>query len=397
MTVARTLSTIAEVGAAEWNALDLGASPFLRHEFLAALEATGCARPATGWTPRHLVLREAEGGRLIGAVPLYEKSHSRGEFVFDFAWAEAYARYGDRYYPKLVAATPFTPAGGRRLLVHPQADGPATRARLIAALQALAGELGASTIHAQFPDAGDAAAFEAAGWLARIDCQFHWTNRGYADFEDFLATFTAEKRKKAKRERRRVLEAGIRFEIRPGEDLDAPTWALVHALHAGTFHRHGHAPYLSLACFRTIAAALPGAIQVVLARHGADIVATAILFEGGDTLYGRYWGAIGDFHSLHFETCYHQGIEYAIHRGLARFEPGTQGEHKIARGFVPTVTHSCHFIVDPQYRAAIARYLAQERAGVQAYIDSASDHVPFRSAEAQALSLSVDRDAPDGP
>ena len=377
MTEARVVAAITDIAAAEWNALEHDGVPFLRHEFLTALETTGRVGPGTGWTPCHLTLRDP-AGRLTGAVPLYAKAHSWGEFVFDFSWAQAYARYGDAYYPKLVAATPFTPATGPRLLTLPGAGAAATRQALARALEAYAASLGASSVHVQFPTAAEAAGLESGGWLGRLDCQFHWTNAGYADFESFLATFTADKRKKAKRERRRVEEAGIRFEIRAGIELDAPTWAAVHALHAGTFHRHGHEPYLSLPFFLEVSRQMPEAVQVVLARHGTDLVATAILFRGRDTLYGRYWGAAGDYHSLHFETCYHQGIEYAIGAGLRRFEPGTQGEHKIARGFAPTLTYASHYIAEPGYRRAIGAYLAEERAHVLRYRDAAGEHVPFR-------------------
>ena len=391
--IAAALSSIDEVSAAEWNALELGGVPFLRHEFLSAMESTGCVGRDTGWTPRHLTLRNTAGGRLIAAMPLYEKEHSWGEFVFDFSWAQAYARYGDHYYPKLVAATPYTPATGHRLLLHPDAPAVATRKALLKALQALTTELGASSVHAQFPTEAEALELEAAGWLPRIDCQFHWTNPGYADFDAFLATFTAEKRKKAKRERRRVAEQGITFEIRPGHELDAATWATVYALHAGTFHRHGHQPYLSLAFFLKVSQQLPDAVRIVLARLGPQIVATAILFQGRDTLYGRYWGAAGEFNSLHFETCYYQGIEYAIGAGLTRFEPGTQGEHKIARGFSPSVTHSSHYIADPEYRRAIAAYLREERAGVRRYIESAEHHVPYKSSDAPLEIASPESDS----
>lgn len=390
MAVARIATSIADVPAAEWNALGQGGVPFLRHEFLAALESTGRVGGTTGWTPAHVTLRD-ESNRLIGAVPLYAKAHSWGEFVFDFSWAQAYARYGDAYYPKLIAATPYTPATGPRLLVHPAADAGATRAALARTLVAYAETIGASSVHVQFPTAAEAAELTDLEWLPRLDCQFHWTNPGYADFDDFLATFTAEKRKKAKRERRRVQEAGIRFEIRAGAELDLATWTRVHALHAGTFHRHGHEPYLSLDFFRTVSETLPEALKVVLASRDHEIVATAILFEGADTLYGRYWGAGGDYHSLHFETCYHQGVEYAIRRGLKRFEPGTQGEHKIARGFAPTLTHAAHYIVEPGYRRAIAAFLREERAHIERYHAAASDHTPFKALPDAELVV------PDGP
>ena len=378
---AATLSTaehgrIEEIAPAEWNALELGGVPFLRHEFLAALERSGAVSAATGWTPAHVSVRSE--GKLVGALPLYEKSHSWGEFVFDFSWAEAYRRHGARYYPKLVAATPFTPASGPRLLVRPGADAARVRRALIDA--ALARRPRCSSLHLQFTTAEESEWLGRAGLLKRIDCQFQWHNAGYADFEAFLATFTAEKRKKARRERRRVAEAGIRFSWRSGDALSAQEWRAVYALKTATFHRHGHEPYLSLACLLELSRSPACRPLVLLATHDAAILACAIFFRGADTLYGRYWGAAAEHHSLHFEACYYQGIEYCIREGLARFEPGTQGEHKIARGFRPTLTHSAHYIDDPRFHAAIARFLGEERAAIEAYAAEAGRRVPFRAA-----------------
>jgi predicted N-acyltransferase len=321
-------ASIDEVAPAEWNALDHGGVPFLRHEFLAALEHHGATVAATGWSPSHVTVREA--GELVGALPLYEKSHSWGEFVFDFSWAEAYRRYGARYYPKLVAATPFTPATGPRFLVRPGADAERVRRALLDA--ALARLPACSSLHVQFTTEAESRWLAAAGLLTRIDCQFQWRNDGYPDFDAFLATFTAEKRKKAKRERRRVEEAGIRFVWRTGDQLSGAEWRTVHALKTATFHRHGHEPYLGLDCFLELSRSGACRPLVLLATDGGALVACAIFFRGSDTLYGRYWGAAGDYHSLHFEACYYQGIDYCIANGLRAFEPGTQGEHKIARG-----------------------------------------------------------------
>ena len=370
-------ASIDEIAPAEWNALDHEGVPFLRHEFLAALERHGAATAATGWTPAHVTVRE--GDVLVGALPLYEKSHSWGEFVFDFSWAEAYRRYGARYYPKLVAATPFTPATGPRFLTRPGGDAVGVRAALLAAAQSRLPR--ASSLHVQFTTERESAWLAAAGLLTRIDCQFQWQNRGYADFEAFLATFTAEKRKKARRERRRVAEAGIRFEWRAGDELTEADWRAVHALKTATFHRHGHEPYLGLACFLELSRTPACRPLVLLALEGAALVACAIFFRGADTLYGRYWGAAGDYHSLHFEACYYQGIDYCIREGLARFEPGTQGEHKIARGFRPTLTYSAHLIDDARFAAAIGRFLADERAAVADYAAETERHVPFRADE----------------
>jgi predicted N-acyltransferase len=376
MSRVRTLESIDEVAAKDWNALDAQGIPFLSHEFLSCLESTGCVGPGTGWTPRHLLL-EADG-KVLGAMPLYEKSHSWGEFVFDFSWAQAYSRLGDRYYPKLVSATPFTPATGPRLLAHPDAPREATRAALIAAARELLESRGESSLHVQFASEDEAQWLTGQGFLPRLDCQFHWLNRNYPDFEGFLQSFSAEKRKKARRERRRVEEAGIRFEFAAGADLDRTRWRSVYALHALTFHRHGHEPYLSPEFFLKASERMPGQPVVCLALHGRELIAAAIFFSGRDTLYGRYWGAKRDYHSLHFETCYHQGIEYAIAHGLKRFEPGTQGEHKLARGFTPAFTYSAHFIRDPRYRSALAHHLREETSAVREYAAAAHLHLPFR-------------------
>ena len=373
-----TVSTrIAELPAAEWNALAGDTNPFVRHEFLAALELSGVTGPGTGWEAQHLLLRD-EKARLVAALPLYRKTDSWGEFVFDFAWADAYRRAGLRYFPKLVSAIPYTPATGPRLLTAPDQPRAALAAQLIAAARELAADIEASSVHVLFPDAREAEELSSLAFLRRKDCQFHWHNQGWADFDDFLGSFSAEKRKKARRERRRVEEAGISFQWLSGAEMTAALWEEVLPLYASTFWRRGREPYLNAAFFDHIATAMPSATLVVIARLQGTAIATAILFRGADTLYGRYWGASGDFHSLHFETCYHQGIEYCLRHGLQRFEPGTQGEHKIARGFVPTEVHSAHWLADPRFAQAIGRYVDQEGGHIDAYIDSAGAHIPYR-------------------
>ncbi len=370
------LSSIAAIEAQQWNALGAAASPFMRHEFLAALEQTGCIGRDAGWQPLYLVLHDGHGP--AAAVASFIKTHSYGEFVFDFAWARAYERIGRHYYPKLTVAAPFTPATGPRLLVRADLDRAAWAGRLLEALEQRATAAGISSVHALFLDEPARAACQARGWLLRRDCQFHWVNRGYADFEAYLASFTADKRKKVRRERRRVAEAGVVFQTRFGSELDGALLERVYELHRDTFLRHGHEPYLTLEFFAQIARTMPDALMVKLAMHGRTVVAAAIFFIGADTLFGRYWGAAADYHSLHFETCYHQGIEFCIERGLARFEPGTQGEHKVSRGFEPAFTWSAHFIADKHFRAAIADYLAQEGAAVDAYAHGVQEHVPYR-------------------
>lgn len=377
-TRARVHSSIDEVAPSEWNALTGADCPFLRHEFLAALEHSGCVGPGTGWEPCPITLTDDLG--LAAAAPAYVKTHSYGEFVFDFAWAQAYSRHGRRYYPKLIVAVPFTPATGPRLLVRPGLDAAAVSGQVLEALQGHAARRRLSSVHALFLDEPARAACERAGWLLRRDCQFHWTNRGYATFDGYLDTFTAEKRKKARRERRRVAEAGICFETRFGSDLDERLLDTVYSFHRETFLRHGNEPYLTREFFGEIRRTLGEALMVKVAMHRQTPVAAAIFFWSRDILYGRYWGAAADYHSLHFETCYHQGIEFCIERGLQHFEPGTQGEHKVSRGFEPTLTWSGHYIAEAGFREAIGDYLEREGGAIDDYAAEIRAHVPYRKA-----------------
>jgi len=370
------LKSIDDVDAQQWNALSGTEVPFLRHEFLAALEHTGCVGPRTGWMPRYITLSDAQG--LAAAAPAFAKSHSYGEFVFDFGWAQAYTRLGRDYYPKLTIAVPFTPATGARLLVRPGLDASATAKKLLEAIEEHAAEHSMSSAHALFMDEPARAACQRAGWLLRRDCQFHWTNRGYMSFDAFLETFTADKRKKARRERRRVAEAGVVFDTLMGGEIDTRLLDRVYAFHRDTFLRHGHEPYLTRGFFGEIARTLGDAWMVKVARHSGQPVAAAIFFRSPEALFGRYWGAGAEYHSLHFEACYHQGVEFCIEHGLARFEPGTQGEHKVARGFEPTFTWSGHFIADRRFRAAVDDYLEREGEAVDAYAAEVREHVPFR-------------------
>jgi len=383
---ARFLDSIAQIDAASWNSLLTDGQPFLRHEFLLALEESGCAVPRTGWTARHLVIDDA-GGRPIGAMPLFRKGHSRGEFVFDFSWANAYAQHGLAYYPKLLCAVPFTPVRGPRLLIHPAADVKVMTSVLVKAAIDYARSEELSSWHVLFPEEDTAERLRSAGLILRRDCQFHWYNRGYESFDAFLATFTAEKRKKAKRERRRVVEAGIVFDTYHGGDMDRSLWNAIYPFYADTFYRHGHEPYLNLDFFKRIAAAMPDRMMLKVARIGAEPIAVAIFFVSDDALFGRYWGAGGNYHSLHFETCYYQGIEYCIEKKLQRFEPGTQGEHKVPRGFVPTLMSSAHFVADPRFAAAIRDFAAREARGVDSYAAAVTEHVPYHRAPDEELQL----------
>ncbi|MGA2839711.1 MAG: peptidogalycan biosysnthesis protein [Steroidobacteraceae bacterium] len=382
----RFLESIADIDAASWNALTGCEQPFVRHEFLLALEASGCASPRTGWTAQHVVLEDSNG-RAIGAMPLYRKGHSRGEFVFDFSWANAYAQHGLKYYPKLLTAIPFTPVRGPRMLAAAGADQSAIAAALVKAAKDYARSEHLSSWHVLFPSEENLMTLKSAGLIERRDCQFHWFNQGYESFDAFLATFTAEKRKKAKRERRRVADAGIEFDTRLGGEMDNALWRAVYEFYADTFYRHGHEPYLNLDFFKRIAATMPDKLMLKIARHGASPIAVAIFFVSEDALFGRYWGAGGNFHSLHFETCYYQGIEYCIEHKLQRFEPGTQGEHKVPRGFVPTLTSSAHDIVDMRFSAAIRDFAVREARGVDRYAAEVNEHVPYHRAPDEELQL----------
>jgi len=377
----RLINRVAELPAAEWNAL-AGQYPFLRHEFLAAIEDSGCASARSGWRPQHLLLIDQQG--LAAAAPLYQKEHSWGEFVFDFAWARAAEQAGMAYYPKLVCAVPFTPATGPRLLCRADLPPAPLRRALLRAMREYLGAAQLSSVHALFLDEPARAACEQDGWLLRRDCHFQWHNRGYRDFADFLDGFSADKRKKVRRERRRVLEQGIEFQTLQGDQLSEAMIERVFRLHEITFIRHGHTPYLNRAFFSRIARTLPSAFFVKLAMREGEAVAAAVFFRSADTLYGRYWGADADYHSLHFEACYYQGIDYCIAHGLSRFEPGTQGEHKIARGFEPALTWSAHWIADVPLRRAIGAYLAREGQAIDAYASEADAHAPFRKSEPAA-------------
>lgn len=366
---------IADIAPDAWNALAGDTYPFLRHEFLLAAEHTGCVSEDAGWTPRHLTLKR--DGRLVAAMPLYQKEHSWGEFVFDWAWARAYEQAGLRYYPKLVSAVPFTPAPSRRLLLADPGDTAAARALVDGAIE-LAKRMACSSLHVLFPTHDELSLLGDAGLRIRKDCQFHWHNREYADFDQFLQTFTASKRKKARRDRRRVSEAGIRFRRLKGAEIDMGTWEQVYRFISITFMRRGSLPYYNLEFFLRIGKTLPDNILVILAEQEAEPIAAAVFFESPTALYGRYWGSDGHHNALHFETCYYQGIDYCIDKGLQLFEPGTQGEHKISRGFAAQSTWSAHWLAHPQFLSAIENYLEEEARYVDRYIETVDARSPYR-------------------
>ena len=373
----RIVDALDDIPAADWDRLAGDANPFLSHAFLAALEHHDCVGERFGWYPRHLTLYDAE--RLIGVVPLYLKDNSYGELVFDFAWADAYRRAGLRYYPKAVAAIPYTPATGPRLLLDPTADTERAADLLTGAAVELCRELELSSLHWLFTDAADTARLQARGFLLRRGVQFHWHNPGYRDFDDFLSGFTAAKRKKLKRERRRVSDAGIELRVVHGHEADAALWRTVHGFYTSTFDRKSGIATLSLDFFREIGRTLGDRIVLVIAYVGDRPVACAINLRGRQALYGRHWGCLADYHSLHFEACYYQGIDYCIRHGLTLFEPGAQGEHKISRGFMPVSTWSAHWIADDRFRASIADFLQREDRAMRDYIDELREHLPYRA------------------
>jgi predicted N-acyltransferase len=367
--------SIADIAADDWNRLAGDDFPFLRHEFLLAAERSGSVSPETGWHASHLCY--VHNSELRAAMPLYRKDHSWGEFVFDWAWARAYEQAGLSYYPKLVSAVPFTPAPSRRLLLRDAADTEAASVLLRAAVD-LAHDTGCSSLHVLFPDAGDHSHLRNAGFRLRKDCQFHWHNDGYKNFDDFLAAFSSAKRKKTRRDRRRVTEAGITFRRLHGGDIDPSTWSIVYRLISITFLRRGSLPYFNQDFFVELSRTQPDNLLVIMAEKNNEPIAAAVFFESEHILYGRYWGSSGHYDALHFETCYYQGIDYCIDTNKQLFEPGTQGEHKISRGFVPVPTWSAHWLKHPEFFAVIADYLDQERQHVERYMDAVDEHSPYR-------------------
>ncbi|MDF2809200.1 MAG: hypothetical protein K0S56_231 [Microvirga sp.] len=352
-------------------------NPFISYDFLASLEESGSACASTGWLPQHLVL-EDDGGAALGICPAYLKSHSRGEYVFDEGWADAYERAGGRYYPKLQVSVPFTPATGPRLLVRPGTQASAVRAALARGLTTLARMRKASSVHATFLTPEDAAAFAAEDFLPRTDQQFHWRNERYASFEDFLGALASRKRKAIRRERREAVESGIEILQLTGKDITQEAWDAFFAFYMETGSRKWGRPYLNRKFYALISERMADKVLLVMARRAGRYIAGAINFIGGDTLYGRHWGAVEQHPFLHFEVCYHQAIEFAIARGLRTVEAGAQGEHKLARGYLPVTTHSAHFIADPGFREAVAAYLDRERAYIAEAGAELSELGPFR-------------------
>jgi len=403
--------SLAEVEAVNWNALNTTHNPFLRHEFLVALEQTGCLGKSSGWFPRYFLLWDQsstnDDSTLIAAVPCFVKTNSYGEFVFDWAWAEAYEQHGLSYYPKLVAAVPFTPATGQRLLVSPNHERAPIIQMLAASIRHYCIEQDYSSMHWLFPTQEEceqlcanapeyvekpsadeqtvpASHPDASDHLQRIACQYHWHNRGYESFDEFLAQCTSKRRKTIRRERRHVSDANIRVERRLGSSLSDQEWQWAHQLYCATYDRKWGNPSLTLDFFRQIGTTMGEATLIVFAYDGTDShpeepIACSIMFSGGGCLYGRYWGCRVHHNSLHFEACYYQGIEYCLEQNYETFEPGAQGEHKITRGFEPTITYSAHYLVEPAFRDAVNRFLKDETHYMRQRCEGLTNLLPFKS------------------
>jgi hypothetical protein len=372
-----------EIPAAAWDALNRGGHPFTAHAFLSGLEAHDCLDPEYGWTPLHATLWEGEA--LLAAAPAYAKGNSHGEFVFDHAWANAYAQYGLDYYPKWLIAVPYSPVTGPRLLARDVES----KRTLVAAMRAAAPKLRLHSLHANFLDANDLAAFDDSGaddsgagsdWLAREDVQFHWTrNPAWRDFDDFLAALDHKRRKNLKADRRKVADTGVTLRVLDGAEALGAPMAAMHGFYARTFSEKWNHAAMTQAFFHHLCEAMPESVVLVLAERDRQPIAGALCLRSHDTLYGRYWGAENDVPGLHFESCYHQGIAYCIEHGLDRFEPGAQGEHKLARGFLPTATHSRHWLAERRFHEALKRWCAEERRATARYRESLAAHSPFRA------------------
>lgn len=368
-TVIRVIPRMADLDPAAWDEL-ASDSPFLRHAFLHALETTGCVGAEIGWEPVHLAL--FRDGRLDAAMPLYIKHHSWGEFVFDWAWADAYRRHGLNYYPKLVSCVPFSPVPGARLLARNDAD----RGTLIQAALKLMQDLNFSSLHILFPTEPDHAALQATPLMHRSGFQFHWHNAGYADFDAFLAVMTHDKRKKIRQERKKLAAAGVTFRWVEGAESTDADWDHFYRCYADTYARHRSDPHLNRAFFAAIRASMPENLVFIIADRQDEPIACSFCIKDSQRLYGRHWGTLEYVPGLHFETCYQQGIEYAIAKGLQVFEGGAQGEHKLARGLVPTATHSWHWLDNPEFRDAVDRFLERETDAISHYMDELD--APFR-------------------
>lgn len=375
--VIRTVDRIASIDAAAWNRCAGDENPFVAHDFLHLLEDTGCVRRETGWMPQHVVL-EDRAGRVLAVAPAYLKTHSHGEYVFDHGWADAYERAGGQYYPKLQVAVPFTPVPGPRLLAPPSPERDAHRRALLSGMVQAAKALEVSSLHITFASPDDAAAMAAAGLLIRHGCQFHWFNRGYADFDAFLGSLASRKRKQIRKEREAVRAAGIVVRPVSGGAVTRAQWDQFYKFYVDTYDRKWGYPYLTREFFGRIGAEFGDKVVLMLAERDGVTIAGALNLRGRDALFGRNWGAESDVPFLHFEACYYQAIDFAIAHKLARVEAGTQGPHKIQRGYEPVRTYSGHWIADKRLRNAVADFVERERAAVDRDMAALAGHVPFR-------------------
>jgi len=372
----KQINSMTQVDCAAWNRLAGDAYPFLRHEFLLALEQSGSVCAQTGWEPAHLLVMDDD--ELLAFMPLYLKRHSWGEYVFDQQWAQAYRQQGLDYYPKWLTAIPFTPCQGARIVIQAAADLLEITQLLLDFIKQLADKRDVSSWHCLFPTEPQAELLRSLGLSIREGVQFQWLNRGYHDFNAYLQTLTAGKRKMIKRERRRIGEQGVSLLRIAGPDVSEAQWRAFFRFYAMTYLKRGSAPYLNLAFFQQIAATMAEQLLLVLAVKDGDTIAAALSFVGADTLYGRYWGCDEQYHSLHFEVCYYQGLDFCIEHGLQRFDSGAQGEHKIARGFEPITTYSAHWIKDARFAKAIGRFLVEEQEVMQRYKQDAAFYLPFK-------------------
>ena len=379
------LKVHADIGAvdkATWDRCAGEGNPFVGHAFLSALEDSGSVSADSGWLPQHLVL-ETEAGQVLGCVPMYLKTHSYGEYVFDWGWAQAYEEAGGHYYPKLQVSVPFTPATGPRLLVGPDLDRDAVSDALISGLQQVAERHQVSSVHVTFPTEPEWNRFGRAGWLQRTGQQYHWENAGYDTFDDFLAALASRKRKAIKKERRQVEDSGVELEVVTGGDLTEAHWDTFYRFYRNTSDRKWGSAYLTREFFSLLGERLADRVALVVATHDGRPVAGALNLIGDDTLYGRNWGCAGHFRFLHFEACYYQAIEFAIARGLKRVEAGAQGQHKVQRGYMPVHTYSAHYIRDPRFRTAIEDFLEREGRMVDWEIQAIAQASPFRREDDQ--------------
>jgi hypothetical protein len=372
------VSGVSEVPAAAWDALVDENDPFLEHAFLSALEKSGSVGRRSGWRPCFVLAHR--GDRLCGAVPVYLKDNSYGEFIFDWGWASGALRAGIDYYPKLVAAVPFTPVTGRRLLVHPEADAPAVRVALVEGMRALADATGASSVHVLFCSEEEAAALTPAGYRHRLSMQFHWINREppYRDFDDFLGAFRSRHRKQVRKERTAAAAHGLRFATLEGPQLGPREWTALETFYDANASKHGSPTYLTPAFFRLLRETLAHRVVATLAYHGEEPVAGSLNFERGRHLYGHYWGCTEEHERLHFEMCYYQLIERAVIRGHRRFEAGAQGEHKLKRGLAPAFTHSAHWLRHPELARGVARYIESEAQSVRDAVAQYAEMSPYK-------------------